>query len=97
MRDIDIILPVHNEVGIIESVIDELSKEMDKTKLDYKIIICEDGSNDGTKELLDVLKTKYKLILNQKSGRRGYGGAVIDGILNSDSKYILCLFFKIAI
>lgn len=91
MRDIDIILPVHNEKGVIESVIVELSHMMDKTKLDYKIIICEDGSTDGTKDILNKLKTKYKLILNQKEGRRGYGGAVIDGILNSDSKYILCL------
>jgi len=91
MDDLNIILPVYNEKETIETVLKEWSKELEKYKMSYHFIVCEDGSKDGTKELLKSIKEKYNLILNQKEKRRGYGGAVISGIKTSQSKYILCL------
>lgn len=91
MDDLNIILPVYNERETLEIVIKEWTKELTKHRLKYHLIICEDGSKDGTKELLKKIKKKYALILNQKDKRRGYGGAVIDGINEAQSKYILCI------
>lgn len=88
---LNIILPVYNEKDIIESVLREWKQELDKQNLTYSFIVCEDGSTDGTKELLIQLQKKYPLKLNQKQKRRGYGGAVIDGIISADSEYILCI------
>ncbi len=91
MIKLNIILPVFNEKNSIEKVLQEWKKELDKEKISYKFIICEDGSTDGTKGLLLKLFKKYPLTLNQKEKRRGYGGAVIDGIKEAKSEYILCV------
>src|SRR3989338_9171250 len=91
MYDLSIILPVHNEKETIELVLQEWKKELENFPLKYKLVICEDGSTDGTQKLLLKIRKKYRLILNQKAYRRGYGQAVIDGIKTADSKYILCV------
>lgn len=91
MDDLNIILPVYNEKDTIEIVLKEWRNELDKFNFKYHFIICEDGSTDGTKELLKKIKKNYNLILNQKQKRRGYGGAVIDGIKTANSRYILSI------
>lgn len=88
--DLEIILPVYNEKKSIEAVLKEWVEDLPK-KLKYKFIICEDGSTDGTTQLLKKLQKKYKFILDHKNGRRGYGNAVIDGIKRSSANYILCV------
>lgn len=91
METLSIILPVYNEKEIIEGVLKEWASILNKQNLKYTFIVCEDGSTDGTKELLIKLRGKYKIILNQTKERRGYGKAVIDGINGAKSKYILCI------
>lgn len=91
MDDLNVVLPVFNEKETIETVLKEWKKELDKSNFKYHFVICEDGSTDGTKELLKKIKDKYGLILNQKEERRGYGEAVIGGIKSTNSKYILCV------
>ncbi len=89
MSNVSIILPVYNERNSIESVLKEWSKELNKLKVSYELVICEDGSTDGTSEILKKIQKKYSLVLNQVKTRRGYGGAVIDGIKTAKSQYIL--------
>lgn len=91
MDQLSIILPVFNEKDSIESVLEEWKQKLDKQNLTYSFIVCEDGSTDGTKELLVQLQRKYSLKLDQKQKRRGYGGAVIDGIKSANSEHILCI------
>lgn len=91
MNHLSIVLPVYNENDSIESVLKEWKQELNKLNIAYSFVVCEDGSTDGTKELLLLLQKKYPLILNQKQKRRGYGSAVIDGITSSSSEYILCV------
>ena len=91
MDELNVILPVFNERESLEAVLSEWKKNIDKLAIRYHFIICEDGSSDGTKELLRTIKNRYKLILKQKNERRGYGRAMIDGIKNAKAKYILCI------
>lgn len=88
--DLDIILPVYNEKESIAFVLKEWHEKL-SSEIRFRFIVCEDGSTDGTKDLLLKLKKKYPIILNQKKYRRGYGTAVIDGIKQSSAKYILCI------
>lgn len=91
MAQLSIVLPVYNEKDSIKFVLKEWKDELDKQNLTYSFIVCEDGSTDGTKELLLKLQREYPLVLNQKQERRGYGGAVIDGIKSANSEYVLCI------
>lgn len=91
MAQVSIILPVFNEVKTIEPVLKEWNKELNKLKISHEFVVCEDGSTDGTSNFLKKIQKKYSLILNQKLTRRGYGGAVIDGIKTAKSKYLLSI------
>jgi len=91
MLDLNIILPVHNEVNSIGKVLKEWKDEVDKLKISYEFIICEDGSTDGTKEILKKLQDNFPMRLSQKDAQRGYGKAVIDGIEMANSHFILCI------
>ena len=91
MVDLHVILPTYNEVGAIQSVLNEWKKELDKLKIKYRFVVSEDGSDDGTAELLHIIERKYNLLLSQSKKRRGYGKAVLDGLHVSNSQYILCI------
>ena len=41
------------------------------------MLLCEDGSTDGTKELIIDLCKKYNAVNLSTKDRRGYGGAII--------------------
>lgn len=88
---LSIILPVYNERKSIEPVIKEWNTALKKYKINFECIVCEDGSTDGTSEFLRKIKNKYNLVLNQSKTRRGYGGAVIDGILTANNNFILSI------
>lgn len=46
-----ITIPAYNEAGTIGLVIREIKKVMDSQKLDYKILVVDDGSTDDTKAI----------------------------------------------
>jgi glycosyltransferase involved in cell wall biosynthesis len=50
--DVSIVLPVHNENGHIEEEFERVRKSMDASDYSYEIIAVDDGSTDGSKELL---------------------------------------------
>lgn len=84
---ISLLLPAHNEGGTIQKTILEFYQEIG-TKIPVEIIVCEDGSTDGTKkDLLELSKQiPMKLILGEK--RKGYMKAVKDGLNIVDSDLV---------
>ena len=73
-----IILPIFNEENSIESMISNLFKILEESKLNYKIIVCNDGSTDGTLKILEKFtKNKSFEIINHKLNR-GLGRTVRD-------------------
>jgi polyisoprenyl-phosphate glycosyltransferase len=90
--NLSIILPVHNEVDVLESVVSEWDACLREIPgLSHVFIICEDGSSDGTKELIVELERRYPILNNSVPGRRGYGPAVRDGIGLLQTDYVLCI------
>ena len=88
--EIQIILPVHNEENCIESVIMEIYNEL-SARLSVEFIICEDGSQDQTKEILYRLSRQVPMRLIITNTRKGYSQAIIDGFRAATSDYILVL------
>ena len=87
---ISIIIPCYNEVDTISEIIEKIIKTV---TYDYEIIVIDDFSNDGTREILkNQLNEKInKLLLNEKnfgkgySVKRGIDGATGDIILIQDA------------
>ena len=64
-----IIIPVYNEIKFINSLLNMVLN----TKVKKQIIVVDDCSNDGTREvIIENFKDKIdKLILHKKSRKRG--------------------------
>lgn len=88
--DLEVLLPVHNEAESIEATIREIYSEL-SSKLSLNVIVCEDGSRDGTKDILRRLAEELPLRLNLCDGRRGYSRAVRDGMRMLEADFMLCL------
>ena len=72
---LSIIIPVYNERNTILKLLDKIDKLIDIKK---EIIIVDDFSNDGTREILKNLnKSKYKICFHEKN--KGKGGAIKTG------------------
>ena len=71
---ISVILPVYNEVKSLEYVVRNWSECLSRLNIRHEIVICEDGSHDGTKELILDLMSRYPISNQSTNDRRGYGG-----------------------
>jgi glycosyltransferase involved in cell wall biosynthesis len=82
---LSVVIPVFNEVGNIE----EILKRVKATKLASEIVIVDDGSQDGTQEVLKKLDKKggIRVVFHEKN--QGKGAAVCTGILAAKGDVIL--------
>ncbi len=57
-KELTVIIPVFNEEDILKENTKKLSEFMDKTGIDYEILICSNGSNDRTVEIGKEIQNK---------------------------------------
>ena len=89
---ISVVVPVFNESESISHLIDEIIKVMNLNKLNYELIVINDGSKDSTLEVLENLISKFKqlIIINL---RKNYGqtAAIAAGFDNAKGEIIITL------
>ena len=79
-----IIIPVFNEINTIEKVVHKVSQ----IKLNKQIIIVDDFSKDGSRELLKVIKDKnIKVIFHEKN--HGKGACIISAKKYVEGEYVI--------
>jgi len=76
---LSIIIPVFNEKKTIEKILERVISTS-VFNFEKEIIIVDDGSNDGTNELLEKLKEKFKFLLLRHSKNLGKGAAIRNGL-----------------
>ena len=81
--DLSFIFPCLNEKDTISLCIEQLEAILKKTKINYEIIISDNGSTDGS---LDIAKQYDVRIINTKE--KGYGEALKNGFAHALGKYI---------
>ncbi len=82
--DISVVIPCLNEADTLGICIKKAKDQIDKLNLNGEIIVSDNGSSDGSKQI--ALQMDAKVFDCEK---KGYGSAVINGINNSKGKYIL--------
>ena len=69
---ISVIVPIFNEVANLRLLIDAIETALNPTQLSYEIICVDDGSEDGSTELLTELAKNHS-VLTAVILRRNYG------------------------
>jgi glycosyltransferase involved in cell wall biosynthesis len=82
---LSVIIPVYNEVESIQTIL----KRVQDTKLVHEIVIVDDGSKDGTRDVLKELDGKdgLRVILHEKN--QGKGAAVRTGMAAAKGEVLL--------
>lgn len=85
---ISIIIPARNEEKIIIKTLRDLKS---KVKIPHEIIIINDCSNDKTREIISlyIKKNSNVRLFNTTPKRKGFSNAIIKGIKNSGTNFIV--------
>jgi glycosyltransferase involved in cell wall biosynthesis len=69
---ISVVIPLYNEVNTIQKVLEKVNQSLARFKIEKEIIIVDDLSTDGTRELLaKIKKTDYKILYHKKNHGKG--------------------------
>ncbi|MFH1894767.1 MAG: glycosyltransferase family 2 protein [Patescibacteria group bacterium] len=85
---LSIIIPVYNEKNTILKILNKIELVDILNFVDKKeIIVVDDGSSDGTRDVLKKLEDKYKIIYHVKN--LGKGAAIRTGLKGISGDYVL--------
>ncbi|MGO8837784.1 MAG: glycosyltransferase [Limisphaerales bacterium] len=85
---VSVIVNVFNEADTIEREIREIHTEIVKKLPGSELIVAEDGSTDGTKEILGRLKAELGIIHSTSRERKGYAKAFRDAVALVRNPYV---------
>ena len=90
--DVSIVVPIYNEVESLPQLIEAIASSLNDTELNYELICVDDGSKDGSAELLKQLALTHQY-LRAVILRRNYGqtAAMAAGFKNARGRVIVSL------
>ncbi|MGE5222149.1 MAG: glycosyltransferase family 2 protein [Omnitrophica WOR_2 bacterium] len=83
--NLTVLIPVYNE----KKTIQEIVKRVEATGLANEILIVDDGSSDGTPEILMELEKRPAVRVITHARNQGKGAAICSGIQNASGDVIL--------
>lgn len=80
MKKVTILIPVYNEITTLREILKKI-EETDFCGLEKEVILIDDFSTDGSREILKEYESKYKVFYHDKN--MGKGAAVRTGFKNA--------------
>lgn len=88
--DLSIVFPAHNEQARLQRALDDARAYCRERRLDYEIIVVDDGSRDATREIVEHAARMDRTIrLVSLPENRGKGAAVRAGMGAASGRWIL--------
>lgn len=87
--EISVFMPFYNERELAESTVEDARKALEDLGYGYELILVDDGSHDGTREVLEELAERdgrIETVFHSKN--RGYGEALKTGFQNAESELV---------
>ncbi|RMF54917.1 MAG: glycosyltransferase [Calditrichaeota bacterium] len=90
--NLSIVIPAYNEKESLPELLKQIATVLDEQSLTYEVIIVDDGSTDGTFEVLKSLKSQYPW-LKALRFRRNYGKspALAEGFKIARGDYVVTM------
>lgn len=90
MTELSVVIPSYNEeANLKKGVLDEVGRYLKRMKMQYEVIIVDDGSSDNSVNLVNAYigqNRNFKLIKNPHGGK---ANAVMTGMMQSKGEIIL--------
>ncbi len=87
---ISIVIPVYNEANIVREAAAELCRKLDELRWEYELILSENGSRDGTLQILEALPAQLPRTRWLHEDDANYGRALKIGILQARGEVVIC-------
>ena len=85
---LSIIIPVYNEKNTISEILKKIEEvTLKELNFEKEIIIVDDGSTDGTRDILNRLEKNYKIIYHPKN--QGKGAAIRIALKEVSGDYVI--------
>src|SRR5262249_12301309 len=85
-----VVIPVYNEERILPSALADLTAGLDGRRLDYEVLLAENGSTDGTQALLERLTRENPRLRWFHCSTPNYGAALKQGMLEARGELVFC-------
>jgi len=79
MSELAVVMPVYNEEGAIQGVLEKWAKELDRLGMDYEIHVYNDGSKDHTSALLKSAAATHPRVRAHDKKNSGHGPTILQG------------------
>jgi glycosyltransferase involved in cell wall biosynthesis len=89
VKSIAVAMPAYNEAENIAAMIQDVIQVMDTLTDDYEVIVVDDGSRDGTGQVVESLAQRHpqvRLVLHEVN--QGYGAAVFNGLTSASKELV---------
>ena len=84
-----VVIPVHNEADILDESVRDLLGRLDRRGGEYEVLLCENGSQDGTREMAAALQRVYSQVRVVSLAEADYGRAMREGIRQAQNDIVV--------
>jgi glycosyltransferase involved in cell wall biosynthesis len=87
---LSVFFPAYNDAPSLPGLVRKTFATLEAHVADYEVIVVDDGSRDGTAEVLEQLRRQYSpwLCVVTHAHNRGYGGALRSGFAAAQKEFV---------
>jgi glycosyltransferase involved in cell wall biosynthesis len=89
MKKLSIVIPIYNEAENLPQLLDQWIAFCKQNN--FELVLVNDGSKDGTREILEKLPAAAFIKVLHHKVNRGYGGAIKTGIINAETSFVVTI------
>ncbi len=82
MKDLVVIIPAYNEEEIIGYVVKDWHSKLTSLKINFKLVVYDDGSQDNTYSIIEKVAKEHINIVAETKKNSGHGPTILKGYKN---------------
>lgn len=91
-KRVSVVVPLYNEIDNVIGVVEDLESTLDSSSFDFEIVLVDDGSTDGTLEVIRSLQKEHKSIhVISHGSNRGKTAALLTGFACACGDFIVLM------